>query len=99
MWTLCEECRRLWREYTLATTDHVRLGNNLQWAAFKCDREAIPILTPQVESAAEKRHSSREAIRGHETQHGRTEHPSPTVALGQQVIGIEHITQQRIHIK
>jgi hypothetical protein len=26
MWTLCEECRQLWREYALATTDHVRLG-------------------------------------------------------------------------
>ena len=70
MWTSCEECRRLWREYTLATTDHVRLGNNLQLAALKRDTEAIGILTPQVETAAEKRQSSREAIRGHQTQHG-----------------------------
>ena len=70
MWTSCEECRRLWREYTLATTDHVRLGNNLQLAALKRDSAAIGILTPQVESAAEKRQSSREAIQGHQTQHG-----------------------------
>jgi hypothetical protein len=70
MWTRCEECRRLWREYAFATTDHVRLGNNLQLAALKRDTEAIGILTPQVESAAEKRQSSREAIREHETQHG-----------------------------
>jgi hypothetical protein len=69
MWTSCEECRRLWRDYTLATTDHVRLGNNLQLAALKRDTEAIGILTLQVESAAEKRQSSRAAFRGHETQH------------------------------
>jgi hypothetical protein len=71
MWTRCEECQRLWREYAFATTDHVRLGNNLQLAALKCDREAIAILTPQLESAAEKRQSSREVFRGHETQHSR----------------------------
>jgi hypothetical protein len=71
MWTRCEECQRLWREYTFATTDHVRLGNNLQLAALKCDREAIAILTPQLESAAEKRHSSREAFQRHKTQHSR----------------------------
>jgi hypothetical protein len=71
MWTRCEDCRRLWREYTFATTNHVRLRNNLQLAALKCDSEAIAILTPQLESAAQKRHSSREAFRGHETQHGR----------------------------
>jgi hypothetical protein len=71
MWTRCEECQRLWREYAFATTDHVRLGNNLLLAALKCDRETIAILTAQLESAAEKRQSSREAFRGHETQHGR----------------------------
>ena len=71
MWTRCEECQRLWREYAFATTDHVRLGNNLQLAALKCDIAAIAILTPQLESAAEKRQSSRKAFRGHETQHSR----------------------------
>jgi hypothetical protein len=71
MWTRCEECQRLWREYAFATTDHVRVGNSLQLAALKCDREAIARLTSQLESAAEKCHSSREAFRGHETRHGR----------------------------
>jgi hypothetical protein len=67
----CEECRRLWREYADATTEHIRLGSKLQLAAMGSETEAIGILTPQLESAAEKRQLSREAIRGHEGQHGR----------------------------
>jgi hypothetical protein len=67
----CEECRRLWREYADATTEHIRLGSKLQLSAMCRDNEAIVILTPQVNSAAEKRQLSREAFRGHETQHGR----------------------------
>ena len=65
----CDECSRLWREYAGATNEHVRLGNKLQLAALNRDTEAIAILTLLVESAAEKRQSSREARRGHETQH------------------------------
>ena len=65
----CEECSRLWREYTVATLEHVRLANKFQLAALSCDTEAIATLALQVESAIEKRHASREAMRGHETQH------------------------------
>jgi hypothetical protein len=74
MWAAnCEECGRLWRQYGAATTEHIRLGNKLQLAALGRDTEAIVKLTPLLESAAEKRQSSREAIRGHvTTQHGRT---------------------------
>ena len=72
MWVAgCEECRRLWQTYAADTTEHVRLGNKLQLAVLKHDVDAIALLTPQVELAGEKRQSSRETIRGHETQHGR----------------------------
>jgi hypothetical protein len=67
----CEECRGLWREYVDATTEHIRLGSKLQLAEMGSETEAIGILTPQLKSAAEKRQLSREAIRGHESQHGR----------------------------
>ena len=50
-------------------TEHVRLENKLQLAALNRDTEAIAILTLQVESAAEKRQSSREARWGREVKH------------------------------
>ena len=65
----CEECRRLWREFGAATNEHIRLENKLQLAALKSDIEAIAILTPQVEAAAEKRQSLRDEIRLHEATH------------------------------
>jgi hypothetical protein len=72
MWVAgCDECRRLWSTYAAYTTEHVRLGNKLQSATLKCDAEAIAFLRPQVELADEKRQSVREAIRGHDNQHGR----------------------------
>jgi hypothetical protein len=72
MWTAgCEECGRLWREHAATTTEYVRLGNKLQLAALAFDAETIVILKPKLASAAERRQSSREAIREHETQHGR----------------------------
>ena len=72
MWVAgCEECFRLWQTYAADTTEHVRLDNKLQLAVLKHDVDTIALLTPQVELAGEKRQSSRETIRGHETQHGR----------------------------
>jgi hypothetical protein len=70
MWVAgCEECRRQWQTYAADTTEHVRLGNKLQLAVLEHDVDAIALLTPQVELAGEKRQSSRETIRGHETRH------------------------------
>ena len=59
----------MWREYTAAANEHVRLANKLQLAALNCDFEAMAILTLEMESAIEKRQASRETIRNHETEH------------------------------
>ena len=66
----CQECSGLWREYKAAASEHVRLANKLQLAALNCDSEAIATLAQELESAIEKRHASREAMRAHETEHG-----------------------------
>jgi hypothetical protein len=47
----CEECLRLWRHYSSATTEHIRLDSDLRLAAFDRDLERIAALTLQVEAA------------------------------------------------
>jgi len=66
---ICEECHSLWQEYASATTEHIRLDSKLRLAALSHEREVIPALTQQVETAGALRESTREAIRQHEATH------------------------------
>jgi hypothetical protein len=68
----CDECQRLWQEYSRATTDHIRLDSKLRLAALSYDQEGILVLTRQVEGAEEQREWAREAIRKHEATHETT---------------------------
>jgi hypothetical protein len=65
----CQECVRLWREYGLATTAHVRLDNKLRFAALQDDHSLIQSLTLELEALGEIRDIAREAIRRHEGTH------------------------------
>jgi hypothetical protein len=62
----CDECARLWREYSMSTTEHIKLESKLQVAALSGDTENLPELSLMVEQAGEKRVGDREAIRQHE---------------------------------
>ena len=62
----CETCQRLWREYSSATTEHVKLENKLRLAALKRDYEGLKELTLKVEQAVHARETAREDIRLHE---------------------------------
>lgn len=62
----CDECQRLWREYSAATNEHIKLESKLKLAALSRDDEAVIDLTPRVERAGERRLQAREAIRAHE---------------------------------
>jgi hypothetical protein len=62
----CEECQRLWHNYSAATTDHIRLDSKLRLAALERDYGQIERLTPDVEAAERKRNNLREAIASHD---------------------------------
>ncbi len=68
----CAECQRLWREYSAATTEHIKLEGKLAIAAIARDDESVIRLAPEVECAALTRLAARDAIKAHE--HGA--HPS-----------------------
>lgn len=62
----CEECQRLWREYALATSEHIRSDNKLRLASLEHDYEAIEQLTPGTDTAEKNRSDLRAAIAAHE---------------------------------
>jgi hypothetical protein len=64
----CEECQRLWREYAVATTNHIRLDSKLRLAALERDLEGIRMLTIEVETAERERAASRDVLRRHEAE-------------------------------
>jgi hypothetical protein len=64
----CEGCQRLWRDYSHATTDHIRLDSKLRLAALERDSERIAGLTLRVEAAELARSAARDAIRKHEAE-------------------------------
>lgn len=65
----CEECGRLWREYSAATIEHLRIENKLRLATLCRDAAAIDRLTGEAKVAADARGNLRTAIRDHEAQH------------------------------
>ena len=72
----CPECQRLWKEYSDATTAHIKLESELDVAALSYNPEIVSVLTPKVEDAAMARLVARDAIRDHEA----VAHPNAEVA-------------------
>ena len=70
------ECKRLWHEYSSATTEHIKLESKLSVATIAHQAEAIDALTPSVETAALRRSTARESVRAHE----RDSHSEPRLA-------------------
>lgn len=67
----CQDCVKLWRNYSRATSAHVELLNE-QGIAAANDLERFRDLEPQVEAASRRRDSDRAAVKRHqETVHGR----------------------------
>lgn len=62
----CPECQRLWREYSSATTAHIKLESQFNVAAISHDESTVIRLTPDVEDAARARTAARQLIRAHE---------------------------------
>jgi len=71
IWEDCDECQRLWNEYSDATMAHVRIQGKLELAELQHDLVAIERLRPGVERARQQRIAAREAIR----LHGEAVHP------------------------
>jgi hypothetical protein len=62
----CDECRRLWRQYSVATSEHIRLDNQLTIAALAHYEEDVTRIAPEVEKAVVRRSEARDAIKVHE---------------------------------
>jgi hypothetical protein len=69
MYAGCEECREVWRQYSIATAIHVQLDNKLRFAALQNDLALIETLTRETEGAEKTRDELRESIREHEGSH------------------------------
>ena len=71
MYPDCEECRELWRQYSLATAIHIQLDNKLRFAGLQNDLDLIETHTRETEGAEKTRSELRESIRKHEESHQR----------------------------
>jgi hypothetical protein len=69
MYLFCEECRDLWRQYSLATVTHIQLDSKLRFAALQNDLDLIETLTRETEGAEKTRRVLRESIHQHEESH------------------------------
>jgi hypothetical protein len=66
---ICQECERVWQEYTSAAVEHITLDSKVRLAALSNNHEVIRALTRDVEIAEQERHWARQAIRTHEETH------------------------------
>jgi hypothetical protein len=62
----CETCQRLWRAYTGATNDHLRLIGHQKIAATRHDFSIVDRLEEQIRRLQELRDTARDAVRDHE---------------------------------
>jgi hypothetical protein len=69
MYSVCDECGELWRQYSVATATHIRLENKLRLAALQGELNLIKTLTVETEGAENTRNRLRELIHKHETAH------------------------------
>ena len=66
----CQECIRLWGEYSAATAEHIKLEDQLRRATLLHDSQLVAQLTPRCEAAAEVRMTTRQSVLAHEEAHG-----------------------------
>lgn len=64
----CDECFRLWREYSQASNRHAWLCDAVQVAAMEQQLEKARDMLPKVWAAGEQCHAARKALRLHEEQ-------------------------------
>jgi hypothetical protein len=64
----CEECRRLWSEYSTNTKYHIGLNSKLRLAVLEHDRERIEMLTSQVGRAGQARIAAGAAYHQHKAE-------------------------------
>ncbi len=62
----CAECERLWREYSAATTEHIRLEGKLDVARLSHDDESVRSIAPSVAEAGSTRMTARAAFQAHQ---------------------------------
>jgi hypothetical protein len=62
----CKECERLWREYSAATAEHVRLDLESRQAVAEGNQENAEVLTEALHVAGKNRERLRRAIHVHE---------------------------------
>jgi hypothetical protein len=69
MYSVCDECRELWRQYSVVSATHLQLENKLRLAALENAFNLIPTLTVETEGAERNRNNLRELIHKHEAAH------------------------------
>lgn len=73
MFTCCEECTRLWREYATTAAEQMHTADLLRRAAWADSADDIAKLTPKSRETAHAHENAREAILQHElTAHAAT---------------------------
>ena len=65
----CQECDRTWREYSRATSNHVKLLMESQLATIEGDNAAGARLETLILEAEKERVEGREKLRRHEASH------------------------------
>ena len=65
----CQECQRLWQEYSDAVFDYVRLDGQLKMAALRDEVDAVEELRKSAAAAVARRDSAQRRFREHETTH------------------------------
>jgi hypothetical protein len=65
----CQECQRLWQEYSDAVFDYVRLDGQLKMAALRDEEDAVEELRKGAAAAVARRDSAQARFREHETTH------------------------------
>ena len=69
MTKVCDECIRLWSEYSTVTAEHVRLHDQLRRAVFLHDSLLVAQLTSRCGAAAEVQARMQGAAMAHEETH------------------------------
>ena len=69
MFTNCQTCLSLWREYAAARKRHIPLREEFKAAVSERDNDRTLRVVPGLEAALRRRTEIRRAIRVHEAEH------------------------------
>jgi hypothetical protein len=69
MYAVCDECRELWRQYSVATATHIQIENKLRLAGLQNELNLIETLTVETEGAEKTRNRLRKLVHKHEAAH------------------------------